>query len=934
MSSPSFYYRLAVILMLLGSTLLLAPAVQAGPYSALVVDTNSGKVLFEQNADAQRYPASLTKMMTLYITFAALKQGRLSLRQSLWVSPEAASKPPSKLGLHAGDSITVEDAILGLVTCSANDAATVLGETMGGTEENFARQMTAQAHALGMSQTYFRNASGLPDPFQVTTAWDMFRLALALQRNFPEYYSYFSTDNFYFRNRTYPNHNHLLASYAGADGLKTGYIRNSGYNLVASAQRNGTRLIGVVFGGETSRSRDSHMSDILDMGFAQMGAGGAVWQTAYRSYPSSSGTTTLYSQPDSTAGRAGSYSVSRAPAPGLVTYSGDRFDSAYPPARSSEAAKPASTDLTAVADTRPKVTYSGSPTVTVAQVSPTDSGTSVSGSIQPFQRYSSSSVVKENAQVGESYPASGAPAVEQDSADARSAPVYSATSPASSARTAPVYSGTSPAAGARTAPVYTYGGSIPASSARTAPVYTYGGPIPASSARTAPVYTADSDRFKDNPAYGAAAAEREPSRERAESAPLPATAPVTRVTAAPTWRSGSSMAEEGPGRSIPAARAGSGAPLPPPTLIAQSKPAPALLQGDDDELPDASSKPVPAPPARVSSTPASSATLQGNDARLPDAPSKPIPALAPKASAATTAGRGETNGSVDLIGRSMYEEVTTESSVSQPELFPKSVPAQKKPAVAEKATRETAQEQPAPVSSGEDEEQAPAQSSRSVAAEKKPAAAEKSPPTGKTTPSGKAEPAVAAKTTPADKKASTTDKTARAGKPEQSNPTAKNLIADKKDPTADKKSTALDKKPASKDKASEAKQAEAAATTAKSKTADKLAQSKAEAPKTKAKPEAVKVAAVAAAAAGAKPGLCQVQVGAFPSKAGAAKQLVQASQAAPALLSPGRAVVTTVERDGKTLYRACFKGLNQAEAGNACQTLKRKQMGCFLQQGS
>ncbi len=769
MSSPSFCYRLAVILMLLGSALLLAPTVQAGPYSALVIDTNSGKVLFEQNADAQRYPASLTKMMTLYMTFTALKQGRLRLRQSLWVSSEAASKPPSKLGLHTGDSITVEEAILGLVTCSANDAATVLAESLGGTEENFARQMTAQAQALGMSQTYFRNASGLPDPFQVTTAWDMFRLALALQRNFPEYYSYFSTDNFYFRNRMYPNHNHLLTSYAGADGLKTGYIRNSGYNLVASAQRNGARLIGVVFGGETARSRDSHMSEILDMGFAQLGAGGAVWQTASRSYPSSSGTTYRYSP-------AGSYSLSRVAAPAPVTYYGDRFDSAYPATRSSEpAARPASTDLAVVVDARPKVTYAGPPTVTVAQVSPTDSGAPTSGSIQPFQRYSSGSVVKETARLGEPYPTAGAPAAEQDSATSRRAPASWSADTAAGARSTPVYSGTSSTSGARSAPVYTYTGASPAAGTQSTPVYTYTGVNPAAGARSAPTYTGDSDRFKDSPAYGATAAEQESSNEPAEAAPLPVTPPTTRVTAVPTWRSGNSVSTEGPGLyTPPAARAGASAPLPPPILIAQSKPTPTLLQGDDDEVSDASSKPLPAPAPKVTSTPATSTPLQGNDAKLPDAPPRPIPTLSPRAGVTTPAGKGETSGSVELIGRPMYQEVTTESSASQPELFPKSVPAQQKPAVAEKATKETAQEQPTPVSSGEDEEPAPAQSSRPVTTNKKPAAAEKAPSAGKKAPAGKAEPAeVAAKATPSDKKSSTADKTAKAGKSEPSNPPAK-----------------------------------------------------------------------------------------------------------------------------------------------------------------
>ncbi|MFO1430499.1 MAG: serine hydrolase [Candidatus Competibacteraceae bacterium] len=914
MLSPSFCYRLAFILLLLGSAVLRAPTVQAGPYSALVVDTSTGKVLFEQNAEAQRYPASLTKMMTLYMTFTALKQGRLSLRQSLWVSSEAAAKPPSKLGLHAGDRITVEEAILGLVTCSANDAATVLAESLGGTEENFARQMTAQAHALDMSQSYFRNASGLPDPFQVTTAWDMFRLALALQRNFPEYYSYFSTDNFYFRNRMFPNHNHLLGSYVGADGLKTGYIRDSGYNLVASAQRNGTRLIGVVFGGETARSRDSHMSEILDMGFAQMGAGGAIWQTASRSYPSSSGTTYRY-QP------AGSYSISRVAAPAPVTYYGDRFDSAYPAGRSSETAvRPASTDPGAVVvDTRPKVTYSGPPTVTVAQVSPTDSGASTSGSIQPFQRYSSGSVVKETARSSEPYPTAGATAEDQDVSTSRRTPASWSANTAGNTRSTPTYSGTGSASGARGTSFYTYTGAGPASSTQGAPVYTYTGPGPTSSARSAPTYTGDSDRFKDNPAYEASAAEQESADERAETAPLPATSPTTRVTAVPTWRSGNSVStEEGPGRYTPPTRAGT--PLPTPTLIAQSKPALPVLQGDDDEASDAASKPLPAPATRVTPTPATSTSPQGTDARLPDAPPKPVPTLSPGAGVATPAGKGETSGSVELIGRPMYQEVTTESSTSQPELFPKAVPTQQKPAVAEKVTRETAQEQPASVSSGEDEEAVPAQSSKPVTTNKKPAPAEKAPATGKKAPAEKAEPTeVAAKATASDKKSSAADKIAKAGKPEPANPPAK--------------SPSAEKKLASQDKAAETRKAEAPETMAKSKPVDKLAQSKATTPD-KSKPETLKVAAVALAAPAVKPGLCQVQVGAFSSKADAAKQLVQASQAAPALLSPGRAVVTPVDRDGKTLYRACFKGLSQVEAGNACQTLKRKQMGCFLQQGS
>ncbi|HYQ92819.1 MAG TPA: SPOR domain-containing protein, partial [Candidatus Competibacteraceae bacterium] len=636
---------------------------------------------------------------------------------------------------------------------------------------------------------------------------------------------------------------------------------------------------GVVFGGETARSRDSHMSEILDTGFAQMGTGGAVWQTASRAYPSSSGTS-LYPQP-------GSYSISRVATPTPVSYSGDRFDSAYPATRSSEtAARLASTDLAAVVDTRPKVTYSGPPVVTVAQAAATDSETPTSASIQPFQRYSSGAVIKGTPRVSEPYPTASAPTAGQDSANSRRAPASWSAGTAAGTYSTPAYSGTSSTAGARNTPFYTYTGASPASSTRSPSTYTYTGASPAAGARSAPSYTGDNDRFKDNPAYDAAAAEQESSNERTEATPVPVTTPTTRVTAVPTWRSGNSISAEEPGRYSTAARAGAGAPLPPPTLIAQSKPTPTLLQGDDDEASDTSSK---ASPTRVTSTPATSTPLQGNEAKLPDAPPRPIPTLSPRAGFTTPAGKGETNGPVELIGRPMYQEVTTESSTSQPELFPKSVPAQQKPAVAEKAPKETVQEEPVSVSSDEDEEQPLARSSRSAAADKKPA------PTAKKAPSGKAEPAkVVAKAASSDKKASA-DKIAKADK--------------------------ADKKLASQDNAPESRKA------------DKFAQSKA-ATLDKAKAQTIKVAAVAPAAPAAKPGLCQVQVGAFSSKADAAKQLVQASRVVPALLSPGRAVVTTVDRDGKTLYRACFKGLSQAEVGNACQTLKRKQMGCFLQQGS
>lgn len=242
----------------------------AGPYSALVVEVNSERILYEQNADELRHPASLTKMMTLYLVFDALSRGELSLEDTMVASAFAVSKPPSRLGLRAGDTITVEEGILGLVTQSANDAATVIAETLGGSESAFAEMMTQKAHQLGMHSTVFRNAQGLPNSEQVTTARDMYRLAKALLRQFPEYYSYFSTESFWFRDHNFHNHNHLLENYPGTDGIKTGFINSSGFNLVASAKRNGVRLVGVVFGGTSHSIRDAHMMEILDDGFAQM----------------------------------------------------------------------------------------------------------------------------------------------------------------------------------------------------------------------------------------------------------------------------------------------------------------------------------------------------------------------------------------------------------------------------------------------------------------------------------------------------------------------------------------------------------------------------------------------------------------------------------------------------------------------------------------
>jgi D-alanyl-D-alanine carboxypeptidase len=242
----------------------------AGPYSALVMEIESDRALYEQNADEIRHPASLTKMMTLYLVFEALEEGRVSLHDTFYASAYSASRSPSRIGLRPGDPLTVEEGILALVTCSANDAAATLGEGLAGSEPAFAAMMTRKARELGMSQTVFRNASGLPDSEQVTTARDMYRLGKALLKHFPQYYPYFSTSRFQYRGRSFHNHNHLLENYHGADGIKTGFINASGFNLVASARRNGVRLVGVVFGGNSWPRRDAHMRDLLDDGFAQI----------------------------------------------------------------------------------------------------------------------------------------------------------------------------------------------------------------------------------------------------------------------------------------------------------------------------------------------------------------------------------------------------------------------------------------------------------------------------------------------------------------------------------------------------------------------------------------------------------------------------------------------------------------------------------------
>lgn len=246
-------------------------SVEAAPkYAAIVVDVLSGQVLYARNADDHRYPASLTKIMTLYMVFDALERKRLKLDDRVEVSARAARQPPTKLGLRAGSEIRLEDAILAMVTRSANDIAVALAEHLGGSERKFARLMTLKAHDLGMTHSEFRNASGLPDSEQHTTARDMSRLALAMLRDFPQYYAYFARESFSFNGRTYENHNNLLKAFPGTDGIKTGYIRASGFNLAASVSRDGRRLVGVVFGGKTASRRDAHMRTILDKSFDRL----------------------------------------------------------------------------------------------------------------------------------------------------------------------------------------------------------------------------------------------------------------------------------------------------------------------------------------------------------------------------------------------------------------------------------------------------------------------------------------------------------------------------------------------------------------------------------------------------------------------------------------------------------------------------------------
>ncbi len=259
-----------------GGTLLILGSLLSGisqahaKYASFVIDVNTGKVLHQKNATTRNYPASLTKMMTLYMLFDALESGKVSKKTKITFSKRAASRPSTNLRVAPGYKINVDTAIKALVVRSANDVATAVAEHLGGTEAKFARAMTRKARRIGMKRSHFKNASGLPNRGQLSTAKDMAILSLALQEDFPQHYHYFSTKKFTYSGTTYKTHNRLLTRYNGTDGIKTGYTRASGFNIATSVKRDGHHLIGVVFGGKTGKSRDRHMQTLLNKSFAKL----------------------------------------------------------------------------------------------------------------------------------------------------------------------------------------------------------------------------------------------------------------------------------------------------------------------------------------------------------------------------------------------------------------------------------------------------------------------------------------------------------------------------------------------------------------------------------------------------------------------------------------------------------------------------------------
>ncbi|HUO01153.1 MAG TPA: SPOR domain-containing protein [Rhizomicrobium sp.] len=270
----------------------------------LIVDGATGKVLYARNETAERHPASLTKMMTLYLLFEALKAGKVTMETPMPVSEHAAEQKPSKLFLRPGQTITVDNAIRAIVIRSANDVAVVIAEALGGTELNFAQMMTAKAKQLGMRETYYHNASGLPDPLQITTATDLSILARHLAYDFPQYFPYFALPGFVYKGQYIPTHDNLIGRYPGADGMKTGFTVASGFNLTSSVVRDGVHLIGVVMGGRTAVRRDLEMMHLMDEAFAEIDAnptlvahGSVPWEAMTREQPMVAGFTLPQAQP-------------------------------------------------------------------------------------------------------------------------------------------------------------------------------------------------------------------------------------------------------------------------------------------------------------------------------------------------------------------------------------------------------------------------------------------------------------------------------------------------------------------------------------------------------------------------------------------------------------------------------------------------------------
>ena len=251
-------------------SLCLIPNPSFGKYASIVIDSESGKIHHSVNADTRNYPASLTKLMTLYLLFDAVNRKKITMNTKFKVSRRAAIQPASKIGLSVGSSITVKNAINALIIKSANDVATVVAENLGGNEKRFALIMTHKARKMGMKKTIFRNASGLSHKAQMSTARDMATLANRIIKDFPQYYHFFSRTQFSYNGRVYRTHNKVLKTYKGAEGMKTGYIRASGYNLITTARKDGKRLIGVIFGGDSARSRDRHMRTLLNRAYTRI----------------------------------------------------------------------------------------------------------------------------------------------------------------------------------------------------------------------------------------------------------------------------------------------------------------------------------------------------------------------------------------------------------------------------------------------------------------------------------------------------------------------------------------------------------------------------------------------------------------------------------------------------------------------------------------